>query len=78
MLRQSVEPVAHATLPHEPDYEGVSMTSRDASQKAAAKEATNIFQNHYPEFLVRPPIAVLLPQSPPADPSLSLSPSFFL
>ncbi|KAI0730962.1 CRAL-TRIO domain-containing protein [Earliella scabrosa] len=35
------------------DYEGVSMTSRDASQKAAAKEATNIFQNHYPEFLSR-------------------------
>ncbi|KAI0741307.1 CRAL-TRIO domain-containing protein [Daedaleopsis nitida] len=36
------------------DYEGVSMMSRDASQKAAAKEATSIFQNHYPEFLVRP------------------------
>ena len=36
-----------------PDYEGVSMTQRDAAQKAAAKEATNIFQNHYPEFLVR-------------------------
>ncbi|OJT12451.1 Phosphatidylinositol transfer protein sfh5 [Trametes pubescens] len=35
------------------DYEGVSMTQRDASQKAAAKEATNIFQNHYPEFLSR-------------------------
>ena len=35
------------------DYEGVSMTQRDAHQKAAAKEATNIFQNHYPEFLVR-------------------------
>ena len=27
------------------------MTQRDASQKVAAKEATNIFQNHYPEFL---------------------------
>ena len=27
---------------------------RDANQKAAAAEATNIFQNHYPEFLVRP------------------------
>ena len=52
------------------------MTQRDAAQKAAAKEATNIFQNHYPEFLVRPPIAVLLPQSPPADPSLSLSALF--
>ena len=36
------------------DYEGVSMTQRDAHQKAAAKEATNIFQNHHPEFLVRP------------------------
>ncbi|KAI0832083.1 CRAL-TRIO domain-containing protein [Trametes gibbosa] len=35
------------------DYEGVSITQRDASQKAAAKEATNIFQNHYPEFLSR-------------------------
>lgn len=33
------------------DYEGVSMTSRDANQKAAASEASNIFQNHYPEFL---------------------------
>ncbi len=28
------------------------MTSRDANQKAAASEATSIFQNHYPEFLV--------------------------
>ncbi len=36
------------------DYEGVSLTQRDAQQKAAAKEATSIFQNHYPEFLVRP------------------------
>ncbi|PSR76321.1 hypothetical protein PHLCEN_2v8553 [Hermanssonia centrifuga] len=35
------------------DYEGVSMTSRDANQKAAASEATSIFQNHYPEFLAR-------------------------
>lgn len=35
------------------DYEGVSlMGGRDANQKAAAGEATNIFQNHYPEFLV--------------------------
>ncbi|GJE90290.1 SEC14 family lipid-binding protein [Phanerochaete sordida] len=33
------------------DYEGVSMMSRDANQKAAASEATNLFQNHYPEFL---------------------------
>ena len=29
------------------------MTSRDAAQKAAAKEATTVFQNYYPEFLVR-------------------------
>ncbi|KAF8906200.1 CRAL TRIO domain-containing protein [Gymnopilus junonius] len=32
------------------DYEGVSFTSRDANSKAAASEATNIFQNHYPSF----------------------------
>lgn len=37
------------------DYEGVSMMSRDANQKAAASEASSIFQNHYPEFLVRLP-----------------------
>lgn len=36
------------------DYEGVSMFGRTANQKAAASEATTIFQNHYPEFLVRP------------------------
>lgn len=36
------------------DYEGVSVwAGRDPNQKAAAAEATNIFQNHYPEFLVR-------------------------
>lgn len=34
------------------DYEGVSLTSRDANSKAAASEATNIFQSHYPELLV--------------------------
>ena len=33
---------------------------RDASQKAAAKEASAIFQNHYPEFLVRPHLSLLL------------------
>ncbi|KAI0076602.1 CRAL/TRIO domain-containing protein [Panus rudis PR-1116 ss-1] len=34
------------------DYDGVSLLSgRDPNQKAAAAEATNIFQNHYPEFL---------------------------
>jgi len=35
------------------DYEGVSLTSRDANSKAAALEATNLFQSHYPELLVR-------------------------
>ena len=35
------------------DYAGVSMTSRDSNSKAAASEATNIFQSHYPELLVR-------------------------
>ncbi|KAI0925095.1 hypothetical protein AcW2_005784 [Taiwanofungus camphoratus] len=33
------------------DYQGVSMTSRDANSKAAASQATAIFQNYYPEFL---------------------------
>ena len=37
------------------DYDGVSLfAGRDANQKAAAKEASALFQNHYPEFLVRP------------------------
>lgn len=36
------------------DYDGVSLTaSRDPNQKAAASEASSIFQNYYPEFLVR-------------------------
>ncbi|KAF8889307.1 ribosomal L37ae protein family-domain-containing protein [Infundibulicybe gibba] len=35
------------------DYEGVSLTSRDANSKNAASEATNIFQNHYPELLYK-------------------------
>jgi len=35
------------------DYEGVGMSSRDANSKAAASEASGIFNNHYPEFLVR-------------------------
>ena len=34
------------------DYEGVGLTSRDANSKRAAKEATTIFQDYYPEFLV--------------------------
>jgi len=35
------------------DYQGVSLTSRDANSKNAASEASSIFQNHYPEFLSR-------------------------
>lgn len=36
------------------DYDGVSVfAGRDPNQKAAASEASAIFQNHYPEFLVR-------------------------
>ncbi|KAF6761489.1 CRAL-TRIO domain-containing protein [Ephemerocybe angulata] len=35
------------------DYAGVSLTSRDANSKAAAKEATNIFGSHYPELLYK-------------------------
>ncbi|GLB41848.1 putative CRAL TRIO domain-containing protein [Lyophyllum shimeji] len=35
------------------DYLGVSLASRDAKSKAAASEATNIFQSHYPELLHR-------------------------
>jgi phosphatidylinositol transfer protein SFH5 len=35
------------------DYDGVNfMGGRDANQKAAASEATKIFQENYPEFLV--------------------------
>ncbi|KAF9054487.1 CRAL-TRIO domain-containing protein [Panaeolus papilionaceus] len=35
------------------DYDGVSLTSRDAKSKAAASEATNIFSSHYPELLYK-------------------------
>jgi len=35
------------------DYEGVGMSSRTPESKAAASEATNIFQSHYPELLYR-------------------------
>ncbi|KAF9461236.1 CRAL-TRIO domain-containing protein [Collybia nuda] len=35
------------------DYEGVSLTSRDANTKNAASEASSIFQGHYPELLHR-------------------------
>ena len=35
------------------DYDGVSfLGGRDANQKAAAAEASKIFQDNYPEFLV--------------------------
>jgi len=35
------------------DYEGVSLSSRTPESKAAAGEATNIFQSHYPELLYK-------------------------
>jgi hypothetical protein len=35
------------------DYAGVTLSSRDANAKAAANEASNIFQSHYPELLYR-------------------------
>ena len=35
------------------DYAGVSMSSRDANSKAAASEASNIFNSHYPELLYK-------------------------
>jgi hypothetical protein len=35
------------------DYEGVGLGSRDANSKAAASQASKIFQDYYPELLVR-------------------------
>jgi hypothetical protein len=35
------------------DYEGVGMSSRDANSKKAAKDATKLFQDYYPELLVQ-------------------------
>jgi len=36
------------------DYDGVSLlSSRDANSKEAAREASSIFQNHYPELLYK-------------------------
>jgi len=35
------------------DYEGVTMSSRDANSKKAASDATAIFQNYYPELLYK-------------------------
>jgi len=46
------------------DYEGVGLGSRDANSKAAAGQASKIFQDYYPEFLVRIPSSprlVLMP-----------------
>jgi hypothetical protein len=37
------------------DYEGVTFSSRTSNSKAAASAISGIFQNHYPEFLVRVP-----------------------
>jgi hypothetical protein len=37
------------------DYEGIGINSRTSNSKAAASELSSIFQNHYPEFLVRAP-----------------------
>lgn len=34
------------------DYEGVGLSSRTENSKKAASEASKIFQDHYPEFLV--------------------------
>lgn len=34
------------------DHEGVGFRSRTANTKAAATQATQIFQDYYPEFLV--------------------------
>jgi len=35
------------------DYEGVGLSSRTPESKAAAAEATNMFQSHYPEMLYK-------------------------
>lgn len=36
------------------DYDGVSfLAGRSADEKAAASQATSLFQTYYPEFLVR-------------------------
>jgi phosphatidylinositol transfer protein SFH5 len=37
----------------EPDYQGVTLSSRTVNSKAAASTITDLFQKHYPEFLVR-------------------------
>jgi hypothetical protein len=47
-------PAFLSQLPHAVsiDYEGVGLGSRDANSKAAAGQASKIFQDYYPEFLV--------------------------
>lgn len=35
------------------DYAGVGLRSHNANSKAAAAQATKVFQDYYPEFLVR-------------------------
>jgi phosphatidylinositol transfer protein SFH5 len=35
------------------DYDGVGLSSRTAESKAAASEASSIFQSHYPEMLYK-------------------------
>jgi hypothetical protein len=50
----SALPAFRSQLPHaaSTDYEGVGLGSRDANSKAAAGQASKIFQDYYPEFLV--------------------------
>lgn len=53
----SASPCFPLSSPHviSTDYEGVGLGSRDANSKAAAGQASKIFQDYYPEFLVRIP-----------------------
>jgi hypothetical protein len=44
------------------DYEGVSMSSRDANTKQAASECSALFQAHYPEFLAKKCVRVPCPR----------------
>ena len=44
------------------DHEGVGFGSHNANTKAAATQATKIFQDYYPEFLVRIPALHHAPQ----------------
>ena len=51
------------------DYEGVSLGSRTANSKAAASTISDVFQKHYPEFLVRVPLRHLRAHEINLDPS---------